>query len=141
MLLLHGDLPCLRQEHVLQMAAGLDRTPRPLVRLVPDCRGEGTNGLLCTLPSPIRFHYGEYSLAAHREACRRRQVTVEQMEISGMGLDVDTPDDLQMLLAQGGAGDRTTRFLSESDVPLRLRQMQRGATAGASPCVMKLAVK
>lgn len=142
MLLLHGDLPCLRREHILQLAAGLDGISRPMVRMAPDRRGEGTNGLLCTLPSPIRFRYGEHSLAAHREACHRRHVTVEQVEIPEMGLDVDTPADLQTLLAQGGAGIRTTRFLAESDVPQRLRQMLRAARAAeGSPCALKLAAK
>jgi 2-phospho-L-lactate guanylyltransferase len=124
MLLLHGDLPCLRAEDIADLVKGVVAKV-PSVYLVPDCRGEGTNGLLCSLPAPIDFFYGAQSLTAHLQACRRRGVPVELVAVPSLALDVDTPADLHALTSIAGLGEKTARFLGDSQIPCRLRQMLR----------------
>ena len=133
MLLLHGDLPCLQRDNIVALAAGLERTDAPLVRLVPDRRAEGTNGLLCSLPPPIDFYYGQQSLQAHSAACRRAAIAPELLELTTMALDVDTPADLHALSATARVGEKTACFLDQSQVPSRLRQMRRAEKLGSLP--------
>ena len=133
MLLLHGDLPCVRAEDIARVAAGLANGAAPLVRLVPDRRGEGTNGLLCSLPAPIMFDYGAHSLRAHRHACHRGSIPVEVMPAPGLALDMDTPADLYVLSSTPGVGAKTARFLDDSQVVARLRHMLRADDLGSLP--------
>ena len=126
MLVLHGDLPCLQIEDLLALGEGLP-AESVLVRLSPDRRGEGTNGLLCSLPPPIAFSYGVGSLRAHRDACRRGAIVCQIMPMASLALDIDTPADLQRLQLRLDAGQlvsgKTAAFLKESRVAERLRQM------------------
>ena len=97
LLVVHGDLPCVTRAELAALSADLPPAGRAFVRLVPDRRGEGTNGLLCSLPLPIAFAYGDDSLRVHRETCERGGVPCRVMPLSGFALDIDTPADLKEL--------------------------------------------
>jgi 2-phospho-L-lactate guanylyltransferase len=66
---------------------------RPVVVLVPDRHGTGTNALLVA-PSPaIPFRFGEGSRAAHAAAARAAGASY--VEVDGvLSFDLDTPEDL-----------------------------------------------
>jgi 2-phospho-L-lactate guanylyltransferase len=66
---------------------------RPLVALVPDRRGCGTNALLLSPPDVVAFHFGEGSRAAHREAAGRAGAIYFEGE-GPLTFDLDTPEDL-----------------------------------------------
>ncbi len=75
-------------------------TTRPLVILVPDRAGAGTNVLLVAPPDAIPFHFGEGSRAAHANAARAAGAIY--LEVDGpLELDLDTPDDLLAAEALG----------------------------------------
>jgi 2-phospho-L-lactate guanylyltransferase len=66
---------------------------RPVVVLVPDRHGSGTNALLLAPPNAIDFRFGEGSRAAHAAAARAAGAVY--LELDGpLSFDVDTPDDL-----------------------------------------------
>ncbi len=68
-------------------------TARPLVALVPDRHGTGTNALLVSPLEAIRFQFGVGSRAAHQaEAARAGALYVEAGGV--LTFDVDTPEDL-----------------------------------------------
>jgi 2-phospho-L-lactate guanylyltransferase len=68
---------------------------RPLVALVPDRHGNGTNALLVSPPGAIGFAFGPES--RHRHAAAARDVGAVYVELGGqLGLDVDTADDLAL---------------------------------------------
>jgi 2-phospho-L-lactate/phosphoenolpyruvate guanylyltransferase len=80
-------------EEVLARAAAVEPADRPIVALVPDRRGEGTNLLLVSPPTAIAFAFGAGSLGRHRAAAAAAGAAI--VEIPGvLSLDVDTPDDL-----------------------------------------------
>jgi 2-phospho-L-lactate guanylyltransferase len=65
----------------------------PVVVLVPDQHGSGTNALLLTPPDAIDFHFGEGSRAAHAAAAEAAGASY--VELGGpLTFDVDTPGDL-----------------------------------------------
>lgn len=66
---------------------------RPVVILVPDRHGSGTNALLLAPPDTIEFRFGEESRAAH--AAEAGAAGASYVELDGpLTFDVDTPDDL-----------------------------------------------
>lgn len=125
-LVLHGDMPGITVADVGQLIQ--DIPSQPFVRLVPDCLGQGSNGLLCSLPAPLPFSYGEGSFPRHLDAARRGKLECQTMPLSSLQLDIDTPADLQALLnlLESGAfvGAKTQQVLREVQLARRLPQLR-----------------
>jgi 2-phospho-L-lactate guanylyltransferase len=66
---------------------------RPLVVLVPDRAGEGTNALLVSPPRAVDFAFGPGSRARHAAAARAAGAVLVELD-GPLALDVDTPEDL-----------------------------------------------
>ena len=130
MLVLHGDLPLICADDIGTLISGLSPSASGAVRLVPDTSREGSNALLCSLPAPIDFCYGQRSFDRHRDACARQQLALQQFWFESLALDIDTPRDLQALLEKLGereaAGGKTAAILKKYGVAERLQQMQLG---------------
>ena len=98
LLVLPADLPAVSAEAIdrLAEAAGeaASRAPdHPVVVLVSDRHGTGTNALLIAPPDAIPFRFGEGSRAAH--AAEAAAAGATYMELGGpLSFDVDTPEDL-----------------------------------------------
>jgi 2-phospho-L-lactate/phosphoenolpyruvate guanylyltransferase len=76
---------------------------RPLVALVPDRAGTGTNVLLLSPPDAIEFSFGPGSRAAHATAATA--AGARYLELGGpLRLDLDLPDDLLLASEPGRAG-------------------------------------
>jgi 2-phospho-L-lactate/phosphoenolpyruvate guanylyltransferase len=91
------DLPDVSAAALDRVLATLDRPSRPLVAIVPDRHGRGTNALLIAPPNAIDTCFGGDSRAAHVAAARA--AGADLVELDGpLSLDLDTPDDL--LLAE-----------------------------------------
>jgi 2-phospho-L-lactate guanylyltransferase len=96
-LILPIDLPRVSTEAIDDVLAVLDRVRSPVVAIVPDRHGRGTNALLLAPPNAIDTCFGGDSRAAHAAAARA--AGAELIELDGpLTLDLDTPDDL--LLAE-----------------------------------------
>ena len=136
MLVLHGDLPGITSRDVSTLIADLCSSGEPLVRLAPDARRQGSNGLLCSLPAPIAFRYGSQSFALHRAACEHSRTGFEVIELPSLQLDIDTPQDLQQLAQRCQCADlantKACGVLAEYGVANRLRQMRLGDDQQAS---------
>ena len=97
-LVLPVDLPGVSASAIDALAGAAEDARRgapgsPIVVLVPDHHGTGTNALLVAPPDAIRFCFGEGSRAAHAAAARAAGASY--VEIDGaLGFDVDTPEDL-----------------------------------------------
>jgi 2-phospho-L-lactate guanylyltransferase len=91
------DLPEVSAEAIAAVLSPLVTKRRPLVVIVPDRHGRGTNALLLAPPDAIDTCFGGDSRAAHAAAARA--AGAELIELGGpLTLDLDTPDDL--LLAE-----------------------------------------
>ena len=71
----------------------------PVVAIVPDRHGRGTNSLLLSPPGVIDFAFGGDSRVAHRHEAEAASTRVVELD-GPLSLDVDTPEDL--LLVQTG---------------------------------------
>jgi 2-phospho-L-lactate guanylyltransferase len=107
-LTLPGDVPCVTAREIATLCDTLTEVPGAV--FVPSRSGLGTNAALLTPPDAMRLTFGEPSFENHLEAARAAGLMPRVLELPGIGLDVDAPDDLPVLLEQGPA-TRSARVL------------------------------
>ena len=100
MLVVPVDLPRVTSEAVAAIVAVLEAHQPPLVAIVADRHGRGTNALLLSPPDVIDPMFGGDSHEAHVAAARAAGATV--IELDGpLADDLDTPEDLLVAQAEG----------------------------------------
>lgn len=94
-----GDVPCVTADEVARAirALGDDRG----VLFVPSVSGFGTNAALLAPPDIMPLKFGEPSFGNHLEAARQRGLSPVVLRLPGLGLDIDAPEDLGLLLERG----------------------------------------
>jgi 2-phospho-L-lactate guanylyltransferase len=96
-LILPIDLPDITPDAIEDLLTPLADPRRPLVAIVADRHGRGTNALLLAPPDAIEVRFGGDSRRAHVAAAEMADARL--VELGGpLALDVDTPEDL--LLAE-----------------------------------------
>lgn len=93
-LLVPGDCPLLTAADVDGL---IDRHPRRGVVVVPDRHGTGTNALLLHPPRAIRPAFGPGSKERHERLAAEAGVPCAIDPVEALLLDVDTPEDLQLI--------------------------------------------
>ncbi len=116
-----GDVPGASAEEIAEVLAAHEGTggDGPAVTLVPSHDRRGTNCVLCTPPGVLPFAFGHVSFGPHCEAARAQGIAPRILPLPGLGLDIDTPDDLRAFIA-GPAPGRTLDYLRESGIAERL---------------------
>jgi 2-phospho-L-lactate guanylyltransferase len=118
-----GDVPCTTAEEVATLAAALPRGPG--VAFVPSLSGFGTNAALLAPPDILPLKFGEPSFDNHLLAARSAGLSPVVVRLPGIGLDIDAPEDLRLLL-EHGATTRSARLLVDLGVPARLAERAGG---------------
>jgi 2-phospho-L-lactate guanylyltransferase len=101
-LTISADVPLTRPgdiEALLQPAA-------PMLVMVSNLAGEGTNALRLSPAQPMRLHFGPGSLEQHRREAARMKLPVKVLDNTRLRIDVDTADDLDALERSGPEGRR-----------------------------------
>ena len=116
-----GDVPGASADEIAAVLAahGSAVDGAAAVTLVPSGDRRGTNCLLCSPPDVLPFAFGHESFGAHCEAARAQGIAPRIIALPGLGLDIDTPDDLRAFVARPAAG-RTLDYLRESGIAERL---------------------
>ena len=116
-----GDVPGASEEEIAAVLAAHGRASdgAPGVTLVPSHDRRGTNCVLCSPPDVLPFAFGHDSFEPHCEAARAQGIAPRIIALPGLGLDIDTPDDLRAFMARPAAG-RTLDYLRESGIAERL---------------------
>ncbi len=94
-----GDVPCLTADEVRAVLAACGRPPAAV--FVPSRSGLGTNVACLTPPDAVPLRFGEPSFADHIAAARERGIEPVVLALPGAALDIDGPEDLEVLLARG----------------------------------------
>ena len=94
-----GDVPCLTGDEIQALVAGA-REGAPA--FAPSRSGFGTNGVALTPPDAMPLKFGEPSFQSHLAAARARGLEPRVLMLAGLALDVDAPEDLAALAAEGG---------------------------------------
>lgn len=94
-LVLPADLPLLTREDVLAL---LDKASQPpVVVIAPDRHRKGTNALLISPAGLIEYDFGDDSFERHCERARRAGARLEVVDLPSLGLDLDMPEDLELI--------------------------------------------
>ena len=94
-LVIPADLPLLTPDDVLAL---IDRAAKPpVVVIAPDRHGKGTNALLMVPAGQIEYDFGEGSFQRHCERAKKSGARLEIVELPSLGLDLDLPEDLQLI--------------------------------------------
>ncbi|MDX1733469.1 MAG: 2-phospho-L-lactate guanylyltransferase [Halioglobus sp.] len=120
-LIMHADVPLVTGRELDEAIAA--QAAAAGIVIGPDRHGIGTNLMLFSLPGVPDFHFGSDSCRRHLAWARTACVPAHTVQLPGIGLDVDEPEDLARLLAAAGsgAGARTFEMLRSSGVADRLR--------------------
>ena len=117
-----GDVPLVTADEIRTLAAAATRpasTTRPgAAAFTPSRSRLGTNGVALAPPTVMPLEFGEPSFDNHLAAARERGLVPEVLVLPGLGVDVDSPEDLPVLLAEGAATE-TGRLLARWDVGTR----------------------
>ncbi len=97
-LLLPGDCPLLDPGELEQLLA--EPVTEPSAVIVPDRHGEGTNALLLTPPDALTPAFGVGSRQRHTNLAVSQGSTPLVVEVPSLGLDIDTPEDLEALVSR-----------------------------------------
>jgi 2-phospho-L-lactate guanylyltransferase len=94
-LVLPADLPLISREDVLAL---IERaSDPPVIVIAPDRHGKGTNALLISPSGLIEYDFGENSFQRHCERARKAGARLEIVNIPSLGLDLDLPEDLELI--------------------------------------------
>ena len=104
-----GDVPCVTAGEIDALVGAVAGAPG--VALAPSRSGLGTNGVALTPPAVMTLRFGEPSFEGHLATARGRGLTPRVLGLPGLALDVDGPDDLSALLAEGSA-TRSARLVA-----------------------------
>ena len=95
-----ADVPLARAQDV----DALLKAPSPVLVMVSNLEGEGTNALRLSPAQPFRLHFGPGSLDQHRREAGLLGLRVAVLDHPRLRNDIDTPDDLYALEQSGPDG-------------------------------------
>ena len=94
-LVIPADLPLLGAEDVRAL---LERaSDPPVVVIAPDRHMKGTNALLLSPANLIEYDFGGNSFERHCARARRAGARLEIVNLPSLGLDLDVPEDLELV--------------------------------------------
>ena len=114
MLTLPADIPLVHPEdisHLLHVHREATQYESPGFTIVPARDERGSNAVLCSPPCAVPLQFGENSFLPHLAAAKRLGIEPVVVKLPRVALDVDTPDDLKLLL-QERAPTRTHALLT-----------------------------
>ena len=119
-----GDVPCITADELGALAAALPAGPG--AAFVPSLSGFGTNAVLLEPPDGLPLKFGEPSFENHLVAARAAGLQPLVLRLPGIGLDIDAPEDLALLLTRGPR-TLSAGLLRSLGVPARLAAHRGGA--------------
>lgn len=119
-----ADVPLAIASEFEQAIATHHAVPEPAMTIVPAHDLQGSNCVLCSPPDAVPLRFGNNSFYPHLNAARNLGIEPTVLSLPGLGLDIDTPDDLTELLARPNVSGAQT-YLAESGIAERLRGEQK----------------
>lgn len=114
-----GDVPTITADEIRDVLAV--HGAEPAMTIVPAGDERGSNCVVCSPPDLIPFAFGNDSFRPHLAAAHAAGVRARVIRRPGIRLDIDTPDDLRLLLRRP-ADTRAHAFLEASGIAARLAE-------------------
>ncbi|MBQ75992.1 MAG: 2-phospho-L-lactate guanylyltransferase [Gammaproteobacteria bacterium] len=123
MLFLPGDVPLVTPEELEIVLEGFGRQDGPEFMIVPASDLGGSNCIACSPPDCMEFGFGEDSFRRHLAIARSLDIEPSVAKLPGIGLDIDTPEDLielSRILVESRIESNTHRYIRESGIMERM---------------------
>ena len=117
MITLPGDVPLVTPADIEAVIAGHGATPA--ITIVPARDAMGSNCVICSPPDAMKFSFGDNSFVKHLATARGLGMEPRIVENQRLGLDIDSPADLAVLLERAGP-TAAQRYLADSGIAARL---------------------
>ena len=117
LLQLPGDVPLATAGEIEAVLAA--HGAAPAFTIVPSRDEMGSNCVVCSPPDIMGLRFGDDSFRPHLAAARAAGLEPRVLALPGIGLDIDTPEDLMELARRSGT-TRSQRYLRESGIAARL---------------------
>ena len=120
MVFLPGDVPLVSADELALVLEGFGVLDQAEFLIVPASDMGGSNCVACSPPDCMTFGFGEDSFRRHLGIARDLGLNPVVARLPGIGLDIDTPEDLRQLVAvinqEGRDGQEysTVRYLMSS---------------------------
>ena len=119
MMFLPGDVPLVTVEELEVVLDGFGQQDHAEFAIVPASDLGGSNCVVCSPPDCMSFGFGEDSFRRHLSLARARGIEAMVAKLPGIGLDIDTADDvveLAAVLAQQNLRSHTQRYIENSGI-------------------------
>ena len=116
-----GDVPLLNSSEINQLIECVRSNEG--VTLVPSHDGAGTNSIASSIPIQFSPQFGTNSLSAHCRIAKDLGLSVEILPLSGLGFDIDWPDDLIQLASMDGDSN-SHKVLNNIDLVQRRNRLR-----------------
>lgn len=100
MVFLPGDVPLVTADELELVLEGFGMLEEPEFLIVPASDLGGSNCVVCSPPDCMTFGFGVDSFRRHLALARGLGLNPVVAKLPGIGLDIDTPDDLRGLVQQ-----------------------------------------
>lgn len=123
MLFVPGDVPLVSSNDLEVILTSLEGKDQPEFVIVPATDLGGSNCIVCSPPDCMRFGFGVDSFRRHLGFARELGIRPRVIKLPALGLDVDTPGDLGLLIEELETRQTlsgTHRYLRDSGIIERL---------------------
>ena len=124
-----GDVPLATAVEFEQVIAA--HLLAPAMTIVPARDQQGSNCVVCSPPDSVALRFGDNSFFPHLDAARAAGIEPVICALPGLGLDIDTPDDLAELLTRP-ADTLSHAYLGDSGIAARLQNIQGDSSMKAA---------
>ena len=95
-----GDVPLVTPGDIEAVLAS--HGAAPAMTIVPARDEQGSNCIACSPPDAVAFSFGDGSFERHLDAARRQGIEPRVVRRATLGLDIDSPADLAVLMERPG---------------------------------------
>ena len=111
--MLPGDVPLVTVEEIQTVLEVHGNAPT--MTIVPARDEQGSNCIILSPPTAVPLRFGPNSYFPHLETARKMGLTLNTTKLAGIGLYIDTQDDLQELCKQP-VQTRAQEYLQEQKI-------------------------
>ena len=113
-LALPADIPGVEPSEIACFVAS-HRAAGNSVTIAPSLDRRGSNAIAMTPAGVLPLQYGEDSFERHVSSAARLGLSLSVLDMPGLALDIDTPEDCALFLSRACSDTRTRRFLRRRD--------------------------
>jgi len=124
-----GDVPLVTGAEIDSVCESLSTGHS--ITIVPNLDGTGSNCVACSAYGLVEYQFGDRSFDRHVASGRTNGIEPRALPLPGLGLDVDTPSDLEELMRRESSS-RVQKYVRDSGIIDRLYRWSSAISGSVS---------